>query len=89
METLLKDVIDVLTNETENDISSKDKIIKYQNTYRLESKSPFNRNAAMNVIKKEIKKHLNDETMFDEATRISASMSQNIRDGICDLNFER
>lgn len=89
MDTLLKDAFDVLTNNTENEISSKEKLVKYQNTYRLESKSPFNKNKVMAVIKKEIKKNLNDETRFDEAAKISASMSQSIRDDIYDMDFER
>lgn len=89
MDTLLKDVYDVLTNSTENEQSLQDKLIKYQNTYRLESKTPFNKNKAMAAVKKEIKKHFNDETRFDEAARISSSMSLSIRDRIYDMNFER
>lgn len=91
MDTLLKDVYDVLSNKTENEISSQDKLIKYQNTYKLESKNPFNENKALSVIKTEIEKHLNNETRYDpdEAARISATMSFSIRDGICDMDFER
>lgn len=91
METLLKDVYDVLTNTNENEITSQDKLIKYQNTYRLESKNPFNENKAMAVIKNEIKKHLNNDTRYDpeEAAKISATMSLSIRDGIYDMDFER
>lgn len=91
MDTLLKDVYDVLTNTTENEISTQDKLIKYQNTYRLESKNPFNENKAMAVIKREIDKHLNNETTYDpdEAAKISATMSLSIRDGIYDMDFER
>lgn len=91
METLLKDVYDVLTITNENEISSQDKLIKYQNTYRLESKNPFNENKAMAVIKNEIEKHLNNDTRYDpeEAAKISATMSLGIRDGIHDMDFER
>lgn len=91
MDTLLKDVYDVLTNKTENELSSQDKFTKYQNTYRLESKNPFNENKAMTIVKNEIQKHLNNETRYnpDEAGRISATMSLSIRDGIYDIDFER
>lgn len=91
MDTLLKDVYDVLTNKTENELSSQEKLINYQNTYRLESKNPFNENKAMSVIKNEIKKYLNNETMYepDEAAKISSAISLSIRDGIYDLGFER
>ncbi|CAI6349706.1 unnamed protein product [Macrosiphum euphorbiae] len=91
MDTLIKDVYDVLTNKTENELPSQDKLVKYQNTYRLESKNPFNENKALAVIKNETMKHLNNETRYDpdEASRISATMSLSIRDEICDLDFER
>lgn len=94
MDTLLKDVYDVLTNKTENELLPSDnskQLVKYQNTYRLESNNPFNENKAMAVVKKEIKKHLNNETVYDpdEAAKISATMALGIRDGIYDLDFER
>lgn len=91
MDTLLKDVYDVLANKTENEIPSQDKLVKYQNTYRLESKYPFNKNKVLSVIKNEIEKHLNNETIYEpeEAARISATMSLSIRDGISDMDFER
>lgn len=91
MDTLLKDVYDVLTNKTENELSLQDNLIHYQNTYRLESKNPFNENKAMTVIKNEIKKYLNNETKYDsdEAARISATISHSIRDGIYDMDFDR
>jgi len=84
-------VYDVLTNTTENELTPQDKLIKYQNTYRIESKNPFSENKVMVVIKKEIEKHLNNETRYDpdEAIRISTAMSLGIRDGIYDLDFER
>lgn len=91
MDTLLKDVYDVLTNTTENELPLQEKLIKYQNTYRLESKNPFNENKAIAIIKNEIGKHLNNETMYDpeEAAKICASMSLSIRDRIYDMDFER
>ncbi|XP_026814540.1 tctex1 domain-containing protein 2-like [Rhopalosiphum maidis] len=91
MDTLIKDVYDVLTNKTENELPSQDKLVKYQNTYRLESKNTFNENKALIVIKNETMKHLNNETRYnpDDATRIAANMSLSIRDGIYDLDFER
>lgn len=91
MDTLLKDAYDDLTNKIESELSLQNKHIKYQNTYRLESKNPFNENKALSVIKKEIEKHLNSEIRYDpdEIARISATMSFSIRDGICDMNFER
>lgn len=91
MDTLLKDVYDVLTNKTENESSSQEKIIKYQNTYRLESKNPFNENKAITIIKRETEKYLNNETRYDpeEATRIAAAISLGIKDGIYEMHFER
>lgn len=91
MDTLIKDVYDVLTNKTENELPAQDKLVKFQNTYRLESKNPFNENQALTVIKNETMKYLNNETRYnpDEATRIAAAMSLSIRDGIYDLDFER
>lgn len=91
MDTLLKDVYDVLTNKTENELSSQDKLINYQNTYRLESKNPFDENKAMSIIKNEIKKYLNNETKYDpdEIGRITSAISLSIRDGIYDMDFER
>jgi len=91
MDTLIKDVYDVLTNKTENELPPQDKLVKYQNTYRLESKNPFNENKALTIIKNETMKHLNNETRYDpdEAARISATMSLSIRDEIYDLDFER
>lgn len=91
MDTLLKDVYDVLTNKTETELPPQDRLIKYQNSYRLESENPFNENKALTVIKNEIKNHLNNETMYDpeEAARICATMSLSIRDGISDMDFER
>jgi hypothetical protein len=91
MDTILKDVYDVLSNKTENELSSQDKIIKYQNTYRLESKNAFNENKATTIIKRETEKYLNNETRYDpeEATRIAAAMSLGIKDGIHEMNFER
>jgi len=91
MDTLLKDVYDVLNNKTENELLSHDKFAKYQNTYRLESKNPFNENKAIAIVKNEIKKNLNNETKYDpnEAARISATMSLSIRDSIYDMDFER
>lgn len=91
MDTLLKDVYDVLNNSTENESSSPDKSTKYQNTYRLESKNQFNENKAMTVVKNEIERYLNNDTKYDsdEAAKICATMSLSIRDGICDMDFER
>jgi len=91
MDTLLKDVYDVLSNKAENELTSHDKFIQYQNTYRLESKNPFNENKAMAVIKNEVKKHFNNETKYDpdEAGIISKAMSLSIRDNICGMEFER
>ncbi|XP_025204332.1 tctex1 domain-containing protein 1-like [Melanaphis sacchari] len=91
MDTLIKDVYDVLANKTENELPSEDKLVKYQNTYRMESKNPFNENKALTIIKNETMKHLNNETKYDpdEATKIAATMSLRIRDGIYDLDFER
>lgn len=91
MDTLLKDVYDVLTNKTENELLPQDKIIKYQNTYKLESKNPFNENKALAVIKSETEKYLNNETRYepDEAKKIAASMSHGIKDGINEMDFER
>lgn len=91
MDTIFKDVYDVLTNKTENELSSQDKIIKYQNTFRLESKNPFNENKAIAIIKRETEKYLNNETRYDpdESTRIAAAMSLGIKDGIYEMDFER
>lgn len=91
MDTLLKDVYDVLTSNTENEPTSQEKLVKYQNSYRLESQNPFNKNKALTVIKNEIKKHLNNETRYDadEVAKICAIMSVSIRDNICDKDFER
>jgi len=91
MDILLKDVYNVLSNKAENELISHDKFTQYQNTYRLESKNPFNENKAMAVIKNEVKKHFTNETKYDpnEAAKISATMSLSIRDKICDMEFER
>lgn len=91
MDTLLKDVYDVLTNKTENELTTQDKFIKHQNTYRLKSKNPFNENKAMAILKSEMEKHLNNETKYnpEEAAIISTTMSLSIRDSICEMDFER
>lgn len=57
----------------------------------MESKTPFNENKAMIAVKNEIKKYLDENTKYDpyQATKICETMSFNIRNNICDMNFER
>lgn len=66
-------------------------VIKYENTYRLESKNPFNEHVVTKIVNSEIKKNFNETTRYDsyEAVKICAAMSLNIRNNIYDLEFER
>lgn len=57
----------------------------------MESKNPFNEHKAMTVVKNEIEKYLDENTKYDpnQAIKICEAMSLNIRNNICDMNFER
>ncbi|XP_050441524.1 dynein light chain Tctex-type protein 2B isoform X2 [Adelges cooleyi] len=69
----------------------KEKVVNYQNTFRLESKNPFHETKALEVIQDEIGKHLTEETKYDpqEAASLCVALSQSIRDRINELEFER
>lgn len=66
-------------------------VIKYQNTYRMESKNPFDEDEATSLIKSEIEKLIDERTGYDphEITKLCTALSVNIRNGICDKNFDR
>lgn len=69
----------------------KENFIKYENTYRMESKTPFDEKKAMVIVKNEIEKHFNEETKYDayETEKLCASMTRNIKNNIKDIGFER
>lgn len=66
-------------------------MIKYQNTYRMESKNPFDEQKTIVLVKSEIEKYLNENTEYNplDAIRICKALSIDIRNGIVDMNFER
>ncbi|XP_050522171.1 dynein light chain Tctex-type protein 2B-like isoform X2 [Daktulosphaira vitifoliae] len=91
MDSFLKDVIyDALTNKIESE-SHQEKLVNYQNTYRLESKNSFSETKALEVVQEEIEKYIKIETKYDaqKAAGICAALSQAIRDRIHDMNFDR
>lgn len=57
----------------------------------MESKNPFDKYKATVFMKNEIEKYFNEKTKYDpsEVMKICAAMSTNIRNGICDMNFDR
>jgi len=65
--------------------------VKYENTYRLESKNPFDEHQVSKVVSTEIENFFNEMTKYDpyEAVKTCAAMSFSVRNNICDLGFER
>ncbi|CAI6344423.1 unnamed protein product [Macrosiphum euphorbiae] len=74
-----------------DDLISEENIIKYENTYRMDSKKPFDERLAKVVLKTEIENHLNDETKYDqnEAIQTCINISLNVRNKIRDMDFDR
>ncbi|XP_060867215.1 dynein light chain Tctex-type protein 2B-like [Metopolophium dirhodum] len=70
---------------------SEENIIKYENTYRMDSKKPFDELLAKVVLKTEIENHLNDETKYDqnEAIQTCINISLNVRNRIREMDFDR
>jgi len=66
-------------------------IIKYENTYRMESKKPFDELLAKVVLKTEIEKHFDNETKYDpnEAIQTCFKISLNVRNKIREMDFDR
>lgn len=57
----------------------------------MESKNPFDKHKATILIKSGIEKYFDEKTKYDpfEVMKICAALSTNIRNGICDMNFDR
>ncbi|XP_060838468.1 dynein light chain Tctex-type protein 2B-like [Rhopalosiphum padi] len=70
---------------------SEENIIKYENTYRMESKNPFDERLAKVVLKTEIENHFNNETKYDpnEAIQTCYNISFNVRNKIREMEFDR
>ncbi|XP_003242459.1 tctex1 domain-containing protein 2-like [Acyrthosiphon pisum] len=77
--------------DTDNLNISEENIIKYENTYRMDSKKPFDERLAKVVLKTEIESHFNDETKYDqnEAIQICINISVNVRNRIREMDFDR
>ncbi|XP_025209265.1 tctex1 domain-containing protein 2-like [Melanaphis sacchari] len=70
---------------------SEENIIKYENTYRMESKKPFDERLTKVVLKTEIENHFNNETKYDsnEAVQTCSNISLNVRNKIREMEFDR
>ncbi|KAF0752160.1 tctex1 domain-containing protein 2-like [Aphis craccivora] len=70
---------------------SEENVIKYENTYRMESKKPFDERLAKVVLKTEIENHFNDETKYDpnEAIQTCSDISLNVKNKIREMEFDR
>ncbi|KAL5242837.1 hypothetical protein ACI65C_010247 [Semiaphis heraclei] len=70
---------------------SEENIIKYENTYRMNSKKPFDERLAKVVLKTEIENHFNDETKYDpnESIQTCIDISLNVRNRIREMDFDR
>ncbi|XP_015365278.1 PREDICTED: tctex1 domain-containing protein 1-like [Diuraphis noxia] len=70
---------------------SEENIIKYENTYRMDSKKPFDERLAKVVLTTEIKNHFNDETKYDqnEAIQTCIDISLIVRNRIREMDFDR
>lgn len=91
MDSFLKDVFnDALKNKVESE-NHQEKLVNYQNTYRLESKNPFCETKTLEVVQEEIDKYIKNETKYNaqKAAGICTALSQAIRDRIQDMNFDR
>ncbi|CAH1712886.1 dynein light chain Tctex-type 5-like [Aphis gossypii] len=70
---------------------SEENVIKYENTYRMESKKPFDERLAKVVLKTEIENHFNDETKYDpnKAIQTCSDISLNVKNKIREMEFDR
>ncbi|XP_046387761.1 dynein light chain Tctex-type 5-B-like isoform X4 [Ischnura elegans] len=65
--------------------------VRYQNTYRLESKKPFNRDSVTKIIKDTLERELTLLKKYDpeDCKRLSWSMAEDIRSQVKALEFDR
>ncbi|KAG8222063.1 hypothetical protein J437_LFUL000507 [Ladona fulva] len=64
---------------------------RYANTYRLESKNPFNKDKVMNIIKEVLESELSEVQKYDdeECRKLGHKISQEIRSRVRLLDFDR
>ncbi|VVC25858.1 Tctex-1 [Cinara cedri] len=81
-----------LSNEAEDEENLiEEKFINYQNTYRMQSKKPFNKLTVLTLVNEEINNKFNEETKYDPiaAPKICVAMADSIMNSIYNMNFDR